>query len=661
MKKFLGAIIFILLLSPECFAQWDKDVFSWRGRNALSEGKYAKAIENFNILARLDSTDYWNYFWRGIAKYNLGDIRGARRDFNASVRINPVFTNGYHYRAITYSRSGEYSKALADLETAINLRPGFAGLYYSRGVTFFLARRFEDAVNDFDRYIRSEPRDAGAYLNRGASLLFLGDTLKAMADYNRAVALDRFEPESYIRRGSLHAMQKDFEGALEDLDKAIDLDSTSTLARFNRAILYYEKKDYNAAMSDFNAILELDPGNALTLYNRSLIYAQVGQTEKALEDMDRVVAINPGNVLARFNRAAFYIELGRYRAALEDYDKAIELYPDFAKAYMNRSYVNKLLGRNKQSKADYETARRKVREYSERPGGGAEFADTSAAFNKLIALDAEFAKKDFNDEMLQHKVVDINLKPLYRIRMGGNTAEGSSIISGRYENPLLDKFIAEAPVQISIGNSDGEGEAIFYRAEESSENEFLKALSAIRGKQFNKALEHLDNAVSLSGTERERAGYTRWYRAFYLMNRAALKAEMIDFIASIEKNVQTISLDDKGNTRARLSDSRIHNYDYSEAIADLREAISILPELPYLYFDLGNLQCLSSQLVDAVSSYGEAISRYPAMGDAYYNRGLVLIFLKDREKGCIDLSRAGELGVPEAYSVISKYCKDGED
>jgi hypothetical protein len=48
------------------------------------------------------------------------------------------------------------------------------------------------------------------------------------------------------------------------------------------------------------------------------------------------------------------------------------------------------------------------------------------------------------------------------------------------------------------------------------------------------------------------------------------------------------------------------------------------------------------------------------MGDAYYNRGLVLIYLKDKEKGCIDLSRSGELGVADAYGVISKYCEEKE-
>ncbi|MBQ4026327.1 MAG: hypothetical protein II616_01145, partial [Bacteroidales bacterium] len=116
MKKFLLTIAILLASALSSFAQYDKDVFTMRGRLALQDGKYTQAIEHFNILARLDSTDYWCFFFRGIAKYNLGDIRGAQRDFNTSVRLNPVFTNGYHYRAITESRTGDYEKAFADFD-----------------------------------------------------------------------------------------------------------------------------------------------------------------------------------------------------------------------------------------------------------------------------------------------------------------------------------------------------------------------------------------------------------------------------------------------------------------------------------------------------------------------------------------------------------------
>ena len=83
-----------------------------------------------------------------------------------------------------------------------------------------------------------------------------------------------------------------------------------------------------------------------------------------------------------------------------------------------------------------------------------------------------------------------------------------------------------------------------------------------------------------------------------------------------------------------------------------------MDDIPYIYFNLGNLYCLTSDHIASIDSYTRAIDLYPYMGDAYYNRGLVLIYLKDKEKGCIDLSRAGELGVVEAYSVINKYCED---
>ena len=209
-----AAVIAAAIMSIPATAQWNTEVLELRGRIALQDGKYAQAIEQFNILAHLDTSAYWTYFYRGLAKYNLGDIRGARKDFDRSVRINPLFTNGSHYRAITKSNAGEYDEALDDLQKAIDLRPGYTGLYFSRGVTYFLAQRFDAAVADFDRYIRQNNSDPSAYLNRGASYLFLGDTLKALADYNKAIRLDRYEPEGYIRRARLYAAQENYEKAI---------------------------------------------------------------------------------------------------------------------------------------------------------------------------------------------------------------------------------------------------------------------------------------------------------------------------------------------------------------------------------------------------------------------------------------------------------------
>lgn len=650
------AISLLFALSVPSYAQWDKDVLSFRGRNALSEGKYSSAIEHFNILARLDTTDYWTYFYRGIAKYNLGDIRGAQKDFSTTVRLNPVFTSGYHYRAITWNRFGRYDDALTDLSRAIALRPGYEGLYFTRGVTYFLSQKFDDAVEDFDLYIRRQPKDPSAYLNRGASYLFLGDTTKAINDYNKAIKLDRFEPEGYIRRGRLYAAKKDYKSAISDLDRAIQLDTSNTFAYFNRALMYYEQNSLNEAMTDLNKVLEYEPGNALTLYNRALVNAQVGNYNDALEDMDRVININPKNVLAYYNRAAFFAEMERWQDALDDYDKAIELYPDFAKAYMNRSYVELQLGMTRESKADYETGRRKVREYrTQVDESGASFADTTKKYSALLALDADFARKDFDNELLQHRDVDINLRPMYRFALVDSRDDTRYALKNSYENALLSRFLGTLGPSVAITNNiKGNNPEITDQAGQE-DTPFLKALSEIDRRQYSSALMHYDRAIVGSGGSDR---YGDLYKAFYYMNRGVLRADMIEFIASIETNVQTLTMDDKGNTRARVRDQVSHEYDYSEALDDMQMASSLVEDIPYIWFNLGNLYCLSSRLVNAIDSYDKAIRIYPYMGDAYFNRGLVLIYLKDKEKGCIDLSRAGELGVEDAYSVISRYCEE---
>lgn len=666
LKIFLVLGLLICAGSLELCAQYDKDVFFMRGRRALADGKYSQAIENFNILSQLDTTDYWTFFFRGIAKYNLGDLRGAKKDFDRSVRINPIFTSGYHYRGITESRVGNYEAALADLQEAINLRPGEVGLYFSRGVTYFLSRQFENAVDDFDRYIRKEPKDPSAYLNRGASQLFLGDTLKALDDYNKAIKLDRFDPEGYVRRGRVYASRKDYDNAIADMDKAIELDTANTFAYFNRAIMYYELERYHEAMSDLNRVLKDEPGNALTLYNRGLISAQLGAYDEALNDMDRVLNINPENVLAYFNRASIFIEMGLYQNALEDYDKAIELYPDFAKAYMNRAYVRNLMGDYKASKKDYDTAQKKVSEYrAKNKSDIGSFADTTKKYSALLSLDAEFAKKDFNDELLQHRDIDIRLRPMYKFVLTGQKGDVNYALERRFENPLIDRFKMSLPVGVDISNVDRElspehlqkleAAAWTGTGEPSGEQLFLRALNDYDAKQFNSSLDYYSKAIETSA---QKGDFSRLYETFYRLNRGVLRAEMIEFIASIQSNVQVLSMDDTGNTRARVKDQITRQYDYTDAIDDMKAAAEIADNLPYVYYNLGNLYCLSSEHINSIENYTKAIELYPYMGDAYFNRGLVLIYLKDKEKGCIDLSRAGELGVQDAYGVIKKYCEE---
>ena len=664
MRKHTQKILFVSLLfflATLCMrAQYDPWQFLLRGRQCLAEGKYAAAIDNLNITERLDNSLYEAFFYRGIAKYNLGDYTGAKSDFDKTLELNPLYTPAYHYRAITLSQTGHYDLALNDFKEALDLRPDYTGLYFSRGVTYLLSQQFEKAIEDFDRFIRREPRESDAFLNRGACRLFLGDTLKALEDYNQAISINRFDPEGYIRRSRIYAQQEKWEEAENDLNLAISLDTTNTFAYFNRALLRYESKNINGSLSDLNRVLNREPGNSLTLYNRAIIRSTIGDLSGALDDYDHVLNINPDNVLAYFNRAGVFLEMGRYRDAMNDYSHAIDLYPDFAKAYMNRSYVKNKLGQHRSAEKDYKIAQEKVAMYRKATAdstSAAAFADTTKKYDSLLALDSDFAKKDFNDELLQWREINITLKPLFKLVYSPDgPVQGSYMLSRKWESKVLEAFLKSLPIDMAIST---EAPGISQMGEQtpqkileslrqvasSSRKEFASGVIEAGSKQFNNALAHYDEAI------RQDPGIM-----YYYLNRGVLQSEMIDFISSMESNVQVLSLDNAGTARARVQDRATRSYDYSAAIADMEKAVQLMPDFPYAYYNLGNLYCLSGNLPESIAQYGKALKYYPNLGEAYYNRGLVLIYVKDLEKGCIDLSKAGELGVTDAYSVIQKYC-----
>ena len=164
-------------------------------------------------------------------------------------------------------------------------------------------------------------------------------------------------------------------------------------------------------------------------------------------------------------------------------------------------------------------------------------------------------------------------------------------------------------------------------------------------KQYTNAVNTLSSAIMVNPTN-----------PFLYLNRSTTRAEMIDFISSIDNTYQRISIDsDPAN---RLRNSGVRQYNYDDAIADIDKAIKLFPDFAYSYYNRANLLAISGQLPDAYDDYTRAIELNPNFGEAYYNRGLVQIFMRDTHKGCLDLSKAGELGIEEAYETLKHYTID---
>jgi len=97
--------------------------------------------------------------------------------------------------------------------------------------------------------------------------------------------------------------------------------------------------------------------------------------------------------------------------------------------------------------------------------------------------------------------------------------------------------------------------------------------------------------------------------------------------------------------------------DYQKSILDYNLAIYIDPHPSSNYCNRGYSKARLNDLRGAISDFDTAIEHDPYEGTSYYNRGLAKYLLGDKNSACIDLSKAGELGVIDAYDVIKQFCK----
>lgn len=659
-RTIASALLALTILFVSVFSikgQYNKEYFYWIGRNSMIKNDYRGAIDVLNSLLRFDENAFEAYFLRGIAKYNLNDLLGADADFSIAIQKNPVYTSAYVNRAITRSRLGNYDDALRDFEEAIDLRPDMPNPYFSRGVTRLLNQQAEEAISDFNEFIKYEKRVADAYVNRGICYLQLQDTLSAMTDFTTAIRTNRESPNGYNRRGSVYLNQGKLESAESDFDMAIANDSSYLISFFNRALIYNDTRRPMLALSDLDRVIELDSTNSLCFFNRAIVRTQVGDYNNALEDYNKVVNYSPNNVLAYFYRANLLTQLGEIERAETDYTQAIELYPDFANAYMYRSNIRFMLNKSAAAKKDRTIAERKIADHKSKLKDSTYsiYADTTYRFDKLLSFDSNFSGSKFENLSLQgDKNNSLVLIPLFRFTFSQVDNEKIPDINS-YNTEQMKSFTESLNndlLAINEGVSNITSEELVeinktlntkLRMQPGSwQRLFESAIAQGLIKQYTNSVNTYTAAIELNPAN-----------PFLYLNRSTTQAEMIDFISSIDNSYQRISIDtDPAN---QLQNTQKRSYNYDEAISDLNKVLKLHPDFAYAYYNRANLLALSGKLPEAYDDYTKAIEAYPSFAQAYYNRGVIQIYMKDTRKGCIDISKAGELGITNAYDILEHY------
>ncbi len=100
--------------------------------------------------------------------------------------------------------------------------------------------------------------------------------------------------------------------------------------------------------------------------------------------------------------------------------------------------------------------------------------------------------------------------------------------------------------------------------------------------------------------------------------------------------------------------------DYRGAIQDFNKALDIESGYASLWAQVffGKAFCRSKvgDYEGAIKDYEKVFIHNPNDEFTYHNLGLLKIRLGRKNEGCLDLSKAGELGHSDAYNMIAEFC-----
>lgn len=699
MKRAIILIIF-QLCTLALFAQINTDRVLLIGRNALYFEDYVLSIQYFNQVIKAKPWLAEPYFYRAVAKINLDDFQGAEEDCTLCLQRNPFLVQAYFARGIARQSQDNFEGAVEDYNKGLEFRPEDRQMLVNKAVAFIQKKDYDGAEKVFEELLAAHPKYSMNYLTRGAMYLEKGDTIQALEDYNQAIDMDPYYAPAYGNRAIVHYQMSDLEAALSDLNEAIRLNTRESGYYINRGLVRYQMNDLRGAMSDYDQVISWDSRNLIARFNRGLLRFQVGDNNRAIEDFDVVIEEEPDNYMAYYNRALLKYETGDYVGSVQDFDAVLTQYPNFIPGYYSRSEAKRKMRDNAGADRDYWTAfeieeRLTKERQAGTTGGGTSTADATTGqdeaentreqsdkninkFNRLVVYDKEEERKSKYQSDVRGRVQDrnvrVDLEPQFILTYYEKPDPIKKIV---YYDKLLEDFNSKMllPRKLRLINEEAALTEDQIAAHFTSIDDFStrieqnprdvnayfgRAIDFMLVQDFAEAIKDYTKVIELDSD---------FMMAYF--NRAVVRNKQLDYTMS-HSSEQDLSVSGTGMnltigrttvqapandpTMLKLKDNN-RAMEHEQIVRDYDMVIRLNPNFVYAYFNRGNLRCAQRDFRAAIQDYSEAINRDPDFAEAYFNRGLARLSLGDATRGITDLSKAGELGIINAYSIIKRMTR----
>lgn len=666
--RFLKKILLMLCLCPMmALAQLNTDRITAIGRNALYYEDYVLSIQYFNQVIKVKPYLAEPYLYRAIAKIQLGDYNGAEKDCNSAIKNSPFLPGAYYTRGFVYRQTEQWEKAEKDFSEALGFSPENKTYMLLRADVRAQNKDYAHALEDINFLLRKEPRTASFHFEKGVILMNSNDTLGALASFSDAVHYEEQNAANWSARGLINSMLGNDEEALYDLTQAINLGSKWAGDYINRGVLQYKRHNYRGALSDYDKAIDLSPRDGKTYYNRGLLRQELGDYNRALDDYNTALDLAPELTEVHYQRGTVNLQLRQWKDALADFDALIAVYPYFLPSYYLAAQAKTALGDKKGAFVYQHKASQLEKDKEKIQRAKKVNTDAQLAANQPQKKDR---RKEFSNRAAQNKPDVTDAVDTYESEARGSVQKRYADVVN--EPNIVLSYYGQTPSLRRTGY-------FHYMVEDYNRTNALPSPLhfsvidlALTAEMVSKHFDQIDKlSRQIDRVEEQKLKGERYADLYFA--RAMEFALVQDYNSAIEDCNKAIALRNKfpianfcrANWRYKLLEFKREageattadqlKLEFEVLLRDYDEVIRQQPDFAFAYYNRANMLCTQRDYEAAIRYYTKAIEVDGEFAEAYFNRGLTYIYTDENEKGLNDLSKAGELGIYQAYNLISRF------
>ena len=661
--RYIVVLALLSLFIIPAKAQFNTDRITAIGRNALYFEDYILSIQYFNQVIRLKPYLAEPYFYRAIAKIQLEDYQGALRDCNAAIERNPFSPGCYYARGYIYRQLNQWEDAEKDYTEALHFSPENRTYMSLRADTRAQMKQYDAALEDIEHMLRREPQAASVWTEKGQVCIYKKDTLSALAAFEKAAQYDKANPAVWSALGVTNLMLGHEEDAYVQLTQAINLGSKWAGDYINRGLLHYRRHNYRGALSDYDQAVKLAPREADTYYNRGVMRQEVGDYNRALEDFNTAIELDPERTEMRYQRGLVEMQLKQWKAVEEDMKALIDRYPYFLPAYYMAAQAK--------SKQGNETAayryRDKARQLEERKDQ-IQAQQAAQPNTDLLIAEAQPQKKDHRKEFSastaqnqteipdEEQKYDSQTRGTVQKRYQDVINEPHVVLSYYSKDLSLRRTNYYHPIVDQLNKSNVLPSALRFTPQEITLTADMVDFHFTEITRLSKQIDVAPSVILYFARAIEFAIVQDYTSAIDDCTRALQ-------LATTDTDLSTIITFSRANWRYRLLEYQraigekdaTANMDFEIMLRDYDQVIRRQPDFVFALYNKANILCAQRDFKSAIDYYTRAIAQDIDFAEAYFNRGLTYIYIGENEKGLADLSKAGELGIYQAYNLITRF------